>query len=251
MDGQLAAKDLARWGMELILREQSVSGASPVPNREGEVSANCLRSCHAVDYHYDVTAGGALNASYSATLTASGGTLPYTWSIASGSLPTGLSLNSSTGTISGTPTATGTFNFIARVTDSGNPIQTATRALSITVAAQASYTVWSGTVPVVADAGPDNAVELGVKFSADVNGYITGIRFYKAATNTGTHVGNLWTNSGTLLATATFTSETSFGWQQVTFSSPVAITANTVYVASYHTNAGHYSDDQNYFAGKG
>ena len=101
------------------------------------------------------------------------------------------------------------------------------------------------------DSGPDSAVELGVKFRSDTAGYITGIRFYKASTNTGTHVGNLWTSTGTRLATATFTNETASGWQQVNFATPVAITANTVYVASYHTNTGHYSDDQNYFAGKG
>ena len=77
--------------------------------------------------------GGTLNVSYSATLAATGGTLPYTWSIASGSLPTGLSLNGGTGVISGTPTVAGTFNFTVRVTDSRNPAQTATRALSIAV----------------------------------------------------------------------------------------------------------------------
>jgi len=101
------------------------------------------------------------------------------------------------------------------------------------------------------DSGPDNAVELGVKFTSDTSGYITGIRFYKASTNTGTHVGHLWTSAGTLLAKATFTNETASGWQQVNFSSPVAITANTAYVASYHTSVGHYSDDQNYFATTG
>jgi hypothetical protein len=41
------------------------------------------------------------------------------------------------------------------------------------------------------------------------------------------------------------------GWQQVSFSTPVTITANTVYVASYHTNVGHYKADQNYFATAG
>ena len=90
-----------------------------------------------------------------------------------------------------------------------------------------------------------------MKFRSDVSGYVTGIRFYKASTNTGTHVGNLWTSTGTRLATATFAGETASGWQQVNFSTPVAITANTVYVVSYHTNGGHYSDDQNYFATKG
>ena len=196
--------------------------------------------------------GGATSVSYAATLEAGGGASPYTWSISSGSLPTGLTLNGGTGAISGTPTATGTNSFTVQATDSGNPRQTITRAFSITIAAQASSTIWSNTtIPAKVDEGPDSAVELGVKFRSDTNGYITGIRFYKASANTGTHVGNLWTSTGTRLATATFTGETASGWQQVTFSTPVAITANTVYVASYHTNVGHYSDDYDYFAGKG
>ena len=197
--------------------------------------------------------GGASNIPYSSTLTASGGTTPYTWSISSGSLPSGLSLNTSTGVISGTPTATGTFAFTAQVSDSSNPEQTTSQALSITINTQASSSIWpANTVPGVADGGPDSAVELGVKFRSDVNGSITGIRFYKASTNTGTHVANLWTNTGTLLATATFTNETASGWQQVNFSTPpVAIVANTVYVASYHASNGHYSDDENYFLSNG
>jgi hypothetical protein len=94
-------------------------------------------------------------------------------------------------------------------------------------------------------------VELGVKFTADSDGMITGIRFYKSSANTGAHVGNLWSSNGINLATATFTSETSSGWQQVDFSSPVAITANTTYVASYYTTVSHFSFDLNYFATAG
>ena len=90
-----------------------------------------------------------------------------------------------------------------------------------------------------------------MKFRSDVTGTIAGIRFYKADANTGVHVGNLWTSNGTLLATATFTDETASGWQQALFATPVAITNNTVYVASYHANDGHYSEDVDYFAGKG
>ncbi len=74
------------------------------------------------------------------------------------------------------------------------------------------------------------AVNLGVAFTADVNGYITGVRFYKAAANTGTHVGACGAPAGTLLAQATFTNETASGWQQVSFSTPVAVTAGTTYV---------------------
>ena len=64
-------------------------------------------------------------------------------------------------------------------------------------------------------------------------------------------MGNLWNATGTRLATATFAGETASGWQQVNFSTPVAVVANTVYVASYHTNVGHYSDDESYFAASG
>jgi hypothetical protein len=92
-----------------------------------------------------------------------------------------------------------------------------------------------------------NSVEVGVRFSSSVNGSIQGIRFYKGANNTGTHVGSLWTNSGQLLAQATFTNETATGWQQVQFATPVQITAGTVYVASYHAPAGNYSSDHDYF----
>src|SRR6185369_4332871 len=69
----------------------------------------------------------------SATLASSGGTLPYNWSISSGSLPTGLSLNSGTGVISGTPTAGGSSSFTVQIADTGNPPQTAAKALSITI----------------------------------------------------------------------------------------------------------------------
>jgi hypothetical protein len=94
-------------------------------------------------------------------------------------------------------------------------------------------------------------VELGVKFRSDTGGTITGIRFYKASGNIGTHVGSLWSATGQQLASATFTNETVSGWQQVNFAPPVSITANTVYVASYNAPGGHYSQDENYFATAG
>lgn len=113
-------------------------------------------------------------------------------------------------------------------------------------------TLWSSTTAPALPADFDTAaVELGLQFKADSNGWITGVRFHKPSTNTGTHVGSLWSSSGKLLAQATFVSETASGWQQVDFATPVAITADTVYVASYHTNVGHYSADNAYFATSG
>lgn len=112
--------------------------------------------------------------------------------------------------------------------------------------------IWNSSATPTNPSDPDtNAVELGVKFRANVNGSITGIRFYKGSSNTGLHVGNLWTSSGTLLRSANFTNETASGWQQVNFSTPVPITANTVYVASYHTSVGRYAADPGYFATAG
>ena len=86
-----------------------------------------------------------------------------------------------------------------------------------------------------------------MRFSSDVDGTITGIRFYKGSLNTGTHVGHLWTAGGQLLATATFQNETASGWQQVDLSSAVAIAANTTYVVSYYAPVGRYSANGGYF----
>ena len=195
---------------------------------------------------------GIQNLPYSARVAAIGGTLPYAaWSLAAGALPAGLTLDPNSGTISGTPTVFGSFNVTVQASDSSTPKQVASKALTINIIAPANSMWGSGTVPGIVDSGADNAVELGAKFYSESNGYITGARFYKASTNTGTHVANLWTSTGTLLATATFTAETPSGWQQVSFPTPIAITANAIYVISYHANVGHYSFTSGYFIGKG
>jgi hypothetical protein len=77
-------------------------------------------------------AGATSNKAYSTTLSATGGTAPYTWSITG--LPTGLSLGSN-GVIAGTPTATGNFSITATVTDSQSPAKTASANLSLAVTA--------------------------------------------------------------------------------------------------------------------
>jgi hypothetical protein len=116
----------------------------------------------------------------------------------------------------------------------------------------ASASIWSSTATPANPAWNDtNAIEVGVKFTSDVNGYISGVRFYKGSGNTGTHIGNLWSSSGQLLATVTFTGETATGWQQATFANPVAIQANTTYVVSYYAPLGHYATDPGYFTSTG
>lgn len=108
--------------------------------------------------------------------------------------------------------------------------------------------VWSNAaVPANPSAGEVNSLELGMRFTSAVDGHITGVRFYKSAENTGTHTGSLWSNTGQQLATGTFTGESASGWQTLTFATPVAVTADTVYVVSYHTEVGHYAYDAGYF----
>ena len=142
----------------------------------------------------------------------------------------------------------------ARVKDAAGNALAANVIWSFTTAGAPACpcTAWpASSTPVnasQADAGP---VELGVKFTVDQSGYISGIRFYKGATNTGTHVGTLWSATGAQLARATFTAESPSGWQQVDFPTPVAVSANTVYVASYFAPRGNYAGDNYYFANSG
>jgi hypothetical protein len=192
---------------------------------------------------------GTVGTAYTTTLAATGGTPAYQWSLASGTLPAGLTLATSTGVIAGTPTAPGTSSFTIQVIDSAS--HSATAPLSITVSSSTSDIWPSNPTPAIVDGGDPGAVALGVKFQSDVAGFIRGIRFYKAATNTGTHVGTVWSGTGQSLGTVTFTGETGSGWQQMNFATPVAIQANTVYVASYFAPNGHYSGDLNYFATQG
>ena len=149
------------------------------------------------------------------------------------------------------PSTTGTFTIRSRAIDDSGNIEAPAAGTRVNVTCPCSIWNPATAVPAVSDVADPNSVELGVKFRADASGFITGVRFYKSAANSGTHVGNLWSSTGTLLGSATFTSETQSGWQTVNFATPVAVTANTVYIASYHTNTGHYSATAAAFAGGG
>jgi len=83
-----------------------------------------------------------VGANYSATLVATGGTTPYTWSLTSGTLPTGLTLNASAGTIIGIPTAISSATALTfTVTDSGNPAQTKSASLTLTISSSVPQTL--------------------------------------------------------------------------------------------------------------
>ncbi|MEU6352779.1 DUF4082 domain-containing protein [Streptomyces sp. NPDC047072] len=131
-----------------------------------------------------------------------------------------------------------------------NPVTWSFTTSSTPPAVTCPCSLWSASaVPATtAVTGDPNSVELGTRFTSSADGWITGVTFYKGATNTGTHTGSLWSDDGTLLATGTFTAETASGWQTMTFATPVAVTAGTAYVASYHAPNGNYAVDGGYFA---
>jgi hypothetical protein len=123
---------------------------------------------------------------------------------------------------------------------------------TFTTSSEDPQSIWDdSTVPADPAHDDEDAVEVGVKFRSNSAGYVTGLRYYKGETNIGTHVGHLWSSTGTLLATATFTTEAATGWQTVHFAEPVAIAANTTYVASYFAPFGHYAANVGYFANSG
>lgn len=112
--------------------------------------------------------------------------------------------------------------------------------------------LWSSTYTPWINAFSWGSLELGTKFTSDVAGTITGMKFYKPPWMNGfVHIGHLWSSTGVLLATARFTNETRSGWQQVTFSNPVAIQPGTTYVVSYSTGGGFFGITTNYFRTSG
>ena len=187
------------------------------------------------------------------TLTGPGGT----------SVPGTVSYDSSTDTATFTPSgqlSSGT-SYAATVSGaedgdgvamSGPYTWTYTIAQATPPPGQCPCSIWSdSTQPQIATVNDQSPVNVGVKFTTDQNGWITGIRFYKGPGNTGTHVGGLWDASGNLLGQVTFTNETAAGWQQANLSAPIQVTAGTTYVASYFAPDGGESATSAGFASVG
>ena len=166
--------------------------------------------------------------------------------------PTGgtVAYNATTQVVTFTPTSgfTGNASFNYSISNGNGGVATALVSLTVAVVIPTVSLFSSSSAPAVVSANDHSAVELGVKFQVSTAGKATGVRFYKGATNTGTHVGNLWSAAGALLASVTFANETASGWQQALFATPVTLSQGIVYIISYHTNVGLYAADANFFA---
>ncbi len=91
--------------------------------------------------------GATYEAPYTATVAASGGTLPYTWSH-TGTLPAGLTLNASTGVISGTPTKAASVTITFKVTDSSKPVVSVSKGIKLVIAKANQTISFTSTAPV-------------------------------------------------------------------------------------------------------
>ncbi len=150
-------------------------------------------------------------------------------------------------TYSGYITGRGAGGIKVRATDDSANIG-ATASLPVSISCPCS--LFGDQVPAVPSTTDTNAVELGVRFVPSETGYVNGIRFYKGTANTGSHTGSLWTSSGALLATGSFTGESASGWQTLTFPEAVPVDSGTTYIASYYAPNGRYAATSGYFYGQ-
>jgi hypothetical protein len=170
---------------------------------------------------------------YSVDLSASGGTTPYTWSISAGSLPTGVNLSTGSGTISGTPTASGVFNFTVKVMDATTPaVQTATKPLTITVAAATS------PVSITAMSLPNGQLGNGYSVNLAASG---GVTPYMWSVSSGALPAGLTLNSstGAISGTPTISGSYTFNIKVTDSTTPTVQTNTASFIITIAVGTGH------------
>jgi hypothetical protein len=145
-----------------------------------------------------------------------------------------------------TPAATGRTTLLARAADDSANLGSAS-AVTVNVGNRGCPCSLFGDA-AMADSSHDNQpVEVGVRFRADDDGFITALRYYRGSLFSGTHTGHLWTSTGTQLAEATFAGDALPGWHQVALPTPIHVSAGATYVASYFASEGNYSEGPGFF----
>jgi len=199
---------------------KATDSSTPVQTATKQLSITVVAALSITTTQSQIPAG-IVGQSYSAPVTATGGTTPYAWSWAAqalSSLPPGLGIDPASGTISGTPNSAGTFNVTVTVMDSTSPQQTATANFSITVTvAPLMVTTTSNSLPT----GTINTVYPNTNLSAS-----GGIQPYTwAVTGGALPLGLMLSTSGTISGTPTATGTAAFT-VTVTDSATPAHTAN-------------------------
>ena len=147
-----------------------------------------------------------------------GDTLTYTATAADGSpLPAWLTFNAATRTFSGTPAAAnvGTLSVKVSATDLGGLAASETFNIAVTTAPTTVSLFTASNTPAQTNLNDGSPLEVGVKFQSSVAGQITALKFYRSASDTGSDILDLWTTTGTNLASVTFTNTAASGWQTV------------------------------------
>ena len=151
-------------------------------------------------------------------VTSGGGTISLTSVVTdvNGNASTSLTLGNVAGTNSVSASASG-----------ASPVTFSATGTSI-----AGERIFSTQTPALPNGSDGVGYELGMKFRSARGGNITAVRYWKAPSEVGVHVGRIWSSAGTLLASVTFAGESASGWQQQSLSAPLHIVANTTYVVS-------------------
>ena len=102
-----------------------------------------------------------------------------------------------------------------------------------------SQIIFNSQTPISNNVSDNRSHELGLKFFADTDGEIRALRYWKAAGESGSHIGRIWSATGALLRSVGFNNETGSGWQEATLATPLAISANMIYTVSVNANS-HY-----------
>jgi endonuclease/exonuclease/phosphatase family metal-dependent hydrolase len=106
-----------------------------------------------------------------------------------------------------------------------------------------SQTLFGDRVPGTAVEPDSRAVEIGVKFRANVAGTVSALRFYRGTGNASGYVARLWTSGGTLLAQVPVKDGRIPGWQEVSLPSPISLSAGATYMVSYYSSNGQFARD--------
>ena len=192
--------------------------------------------------------GGEVNVAYSDQLTVTGGTSPFTWSVSSGTLPPGLTLNASTGLLSGTPTTAGTYSFTVKVTDSSGLSDTAPATVTIIPGPSMNFapppggwthTVYGYTLTETGGTSPftwsvsSGSLPAGISLSPA--GVLSG-----TPTATGTSSFTVKVTDANGQSATQATSITVAAGVSTTFAAPPAAVVNTAYSYTLTATGGHH-----------